>query len=95
MPAIEMCFAITLGNTQSDTSLPVFCGQRTIHCLLNSYDSSRPDSSTIITLSLQFIELKACNHLLGTLHLCMKYLSLLGQRKSREIRVLDQILKSP
>lgn len=64
----------------SDTSIPFFCGQRTIHCLLNSCHSPRPDFPTIITLSLEFIEVQASNCLLGTLHLCMKHLIPLMQQ---------------
>lgn len=84
-----------MGNTQSDTSIPVFCEQRTIHCPLNSRNSPRPVFPTIITLSLKFIEVQVSSRLLGTLHLCMKYLSPLRQKKSRETRRLVQIQKSP
>lgn len=83
MPAIEMSFAIDLGNTQNDTSSPAFCGHRTIHCLFNSYNSPRPDFPTIITLSLEFIEVQTSSCLLGTLHLCTKQLSLLMQKKKQ------------
>lgn len=78
-----MSFAINLGNTQSDTSIPVFCGQRTIDCLLNSRNSPSPDFPTIITLSLEFIEVQASSCLLGTLHLCMKHLSPLTQKTNQ------------
>lgn len=80
-----MSFAIDLGNTQSDTSIPVFCGQRTIRCLLNSCNNPRPDFPTIITLSLECIEVQASSLLLGTLHLCMKHLSPLMQKKKQGV----------